>query len=141
MTYATLQNLTDRYGESMLIAITDRGDAATGEIDQAVVSRALADTDAMINGFLRAYRLPLTLVPPMLVDLAQVIAIYKLHRFEPDPKIRDDYKDALRLLDRIADGTVRLPIEGGEPAGAGGTGIMITDRERPLTEANMKGFI
>lgn len=141
MTYATLQNLLDRYGLSMLVAATDRGGEATGEVNHDVIARALANADARINSSLHRYRMPLAEVPPLLVDLAESIAIYKIHRYAPDPKIKDEYDAALRLLAQIAEGTARLPIEGVEPAGAGGTGVQITDRERPLTEANMKGFI
>lgn len=141
MTYATLQNLIDRYGESMLVNATDRGEEATGDIDEDTVARALANADALINGSLHRYRLPLAQIPPLLVDLAESIAIYKIHRYEPAPKIKDEYKDALRVLAQIAEGTVRLPVEGVDLPGAGGTGVKITDRERPLTEANMKAFI
>lgn len=141
MPYASLDHLTDRYGASLLMQLTDRGEVATGQVDVDVVDRALLDTDAMINGFLGRYLLPLATVPELLVDLAQVIAIYKLHRFKPDPKIEDDYKDALRLLRDISTGIVTLSIAGVEPPGTGGNGVRITDRERPLTEANLKGFI
>lgn len=141
MTYATLQNLIDRYGKTLLVKATDRAELATGEIDMAVVNRALANADALINGSMHRYKMPLAQVPPLLVDLAESIAIYKIHRFEPDPKIKDEYADALRVLKQIADGTSRLPIEGVEPQDSGSNGVMITDRERPLTEANMKAFI
>lgn len=142
MTYATLQQLTDRYGLQMLVNLTDRASEATGAVDTAVIDRALADTDAYIDGWLKArYVLPLAEVPPLLADLAQVIAIWKLHPHQPDPKIETDYKDARKTLEAIADGRVRLPVAGVDPLGSGESGARITDRERPLTEANLKGFI
>jgi phage gp36-like protein len=142
MSYASLDILTDRYGENMLVMLTDRTDVPTGMIDEDVVNRALSDTDAVIDGYLAArYALPVADVPPLLADLAQAIAIYKLHRTATDPKIEEDYKQALKTLEQIATGKVRLPIDGVEPSGSGDTGVRITDRERPLTAANMKGFI
>lgn len=142
MTYATQAQLTDRYGERMLIALTDRGEVATGTIDTDVIDRALADTDAMIDGYLAArYALPLSEEQPLVVDLAQVITIYKLHTHSADPKIEQDYKDALMTLDRIARGVVRLTAAGAEPDTTGGSGARMTDRERPFTEDNLKGFI
>lgn len=142
MTYATLQQLTDRYGSQMLVNLTDRAETASGLVNEAVIERALADTDAFIDGWLKArYVLPLADVPPLLADIAQVIAIWKLHTHQPDQKIETDYKDARKTLEAIADGRVRLPVAGVEPAGSGESGARITDRERPLTEANMKGFI
>ena len=142
MTYATLQQLSDRYGEEMLVLLTDRADVATGLIDAAVINRALADTDAMIDGFLKGrYILPLSETPPLLADIAQMISIWKLHRHQPNEKIEKDYKEAMSLLDRIATGKIRLPIDGAEPATSGGSGARITDRARPLTAENLKGFI
>lgn len=142
MTYATLQNLTDRYGARTLVALTDRGEVATGVVDADVVARALADTDAQIDGYLATrYALPLAAVPALVSDLAQVIAIWKLHPYDPDAKIRKDYDDALRVLRDIADGRARLDVGGVEPQGGGSGGVTITDRERPLSETNLKGFI
>ena len=80
MSCATLQQLTDRYGARMLVAITDRAESPTGLVDPEVVARTLADTDAMIDGYLAVrYRLPLASVPALVTDLAQMIAIWKLH--------------------------------------------------------------
>ncbi|MFN7003755.1 MAG: gp436 family protein [Roseinatronobacter sp.] len=142
MTYATLDQLKDRYSERMLVAITDRAEPPAGEIDAQVVNRALADTDAMIDGYLAVrYRLPLASVPALVVDLAQMIAIYKLHPYAPDPKIEEDYKGALRALSDISTGKIRLSVEGAELSGHTGSGARMTDRERPLTADNLKGFI
>lgn len=142
MTYATLQQLTDRYGARMLVALTDRGAVATGVIDAAVIARALADTDAMIDSYLAGrYALPLAEVPPALADIAQALAIWKLHPHQPDAKIELDYKEALRTLREINSGAVRIPVAALEPAGTGGSGARITDRERPLTAENLRGFI
>lgn len=142
MTYATLDQLTDRFGEALLIQLTDRETPATGAIVTAVVDRALADTDAMIDGYLASrYALPVAEVPALLADIAQAIAIYKLHVYGPDPKIAEDYKTAMRQLEQIGKGTIQLSVAGLPAAASGGTGARITDRERPLTAENLKGFI
>jgi phage gp36-like protein len=143
MSYATLTQMTERFGAGMLTALTDRAEMATGLVDEAVVSRALTEADAMIDGYLAGrYTLPLSEVPRLLADLAQVIAIWKLHLSEPDPKIIKDYDQALRSLRDIATGALRIPGAAGlEPAVTSGSGARITDRERPLTAENLKGFI
>lgn len=141
MTYATLDHLLDRYGSGLLLQLTDRGELATGRIDTDIVERALLDTDAAINARLGRYQFPLSEVPELLVDLAQSIAIYKLHRFKPDPKIEADYAEAMRTLRGISTGEVTLSIAGAEVPGTAGNGVRITDRERPLTAENLKGFI
>jgi phage gp36-like protein len=142
MPYTSLADLTDRYGEPMLVELTDRADPPANAIDAGVVDRALADTDALIDGYLKGrYRLPLASTPPVLRDLAQPIAVYKLHRHTASDKVRDDYRDAVRTLEKIARGEVRLDVAGVEPEASGSSGVRTNDRERPLTPDKLKGFI
>ncbi|MDE2595956.1 MAG: DUF1320 domain-containing protein [Sphingomonadales bacterium] len=142
MTYATLQPLIDRHGEQLLLQLTDRAVPPQGAIDTGVVDQALANTDAVIDGYLAGrYVLPLAAVPPLLADLALAIAIYKLHVYSPEAKIADDYKAAMAELDKIASGKIRLPLAGVEPAASGSTGVETIDRDRPLTPENLRGFI
>ena len=127
----------------MLLQLSDRSAPPSGVIDTGVVDRALANTDALIDGYLGGrYVLPLAETPPLLAGLAQEIAIYKLHAFQPDPKIEQEYKDALSQLDKISKGTIRLPLATvGEPAVTGADGVIAVDREREFTPENMTGFI
>lgn len=142
MPYATSDQLIERFGERMLVDLSDRADPPAGAIDAGVVARALADTDAVIDGYLAGrYALPLSETPPQLVDLALGIAIYKLHRYAPDDKIKADYDGAMKSLAQIAAGTIRLPAAGVEPAGSTGSGVETVDRERDLTPEGMRGFI
>mgnify|MGYP002078937080 CR=1 FL=1 len=142
MAYTNLASLTARYGADLLTRATDRGDVPTGQIDTDVVAKACDDATALIDGYLSGrYALPLVEVPPLIAALAEDVAIYRLHPYEPDPKIKADYEAALRALRDVAAGTIRLPVAGVEPASAGTSGAEFTDRERPMTEATMKGFI
>jgi len=140
--YASLALLTERYGNRMLLDLTDRATPPAGVIDSDVVVRALADADAVIDGYLGArYALPLDSVPPLVTSIALEIAIYKLHRFTPEDKIAAEYKAAIDTLRDIAKGTVRLPAAGIEPAASGSEGVMVTDRARPFTEDNLRGLV
>jgi phage gp36-like protein len=142
VTYATLAQLTDRYGEEMLVRLTDRAALPTHAIDETVVNRALADADALIDGYLQGrYVLPLVATPPLLTDIALAITIWKLHVYKPDEKIEADYKAAEKQLAQIASGTIRLSVAGVEPADEGGGGAVVTDRERPFTPESLTGFI
>jgi phage gp36-like protein len=143
MSYATLQQLIDKHGETMLIELTDRADPPTGAIEESVALRELANADAMIDGYLAArYALPLAEVPALLPPLAIAITIYKLHVYSAPEKIEADYKAAVADLDRIARGTIRLPGAAGvEPPSSGASGVRTNDRERPFTEENLRGFI
>lgn len=142
MSYTSLSDLTARFGETMLVHLTDRGDVATDTIDTDVIDQALKDADAMIDGYVGVrYALPMLTTPPLIGSLALTIAIYNLHTASPDPKIEEDYKAAIRTLRDISSGAVRLPIAGADAPGTGGSGARLTDRARPLTEASLKGFI
>ncbi len=140
MTYASLDNLIARFGEAMIRDLTDHTGA--GEIGQDVVSRALADTDAVIDASIGVrYRLPLAVVPALIADIALSIAAYKLHRYAPEQKVKDDYDQALKDLRELSVGTKKLDVAGNEPASSGAGGVVAIDRERPLTPEKLHGFI
>lgn len=140
--YTDLARLTARYGADMLIRATDRGPVPTGTIDAAVVAKACDDAAALIDGYLAGrYALPLAEVPPLVSALAEDIAIWRLHPYEPGDKLKADYDAAMRSLRDIGSGAIRLSVAGIDAPATGSTGAQFTDRERPLTEASMKGFI
>lgn len=142
MPYTTLDQMEDRFGTQMLIDLTDRGEVATGTIDMDVMNKALTSTDAIIDGYLKVrYALPLSEEQPLVKELAEAIAIYKLHVYQPDEKIAQDYRDAIASLRLIGEGAIQLSAAGVAPADSGTGGARVTDRERPFTEGNMKGFI
>jgi phage gp36-like protein len=143
MTYATQSGLIQRYGEQMLVALTDRADVPSGAIDADVVARALAEADALIDGYLAGrYSLPLTIVPPILPPIAEVIAIYSLHITEPEAKVKADYEAAMKRLAEISKGVILLKDAAGiEPPATGTSGAQITDRTRDFTPGTMTGFI
>jgi phage gp36-like protein len=142
VSYATLPQLIDRYGEPMLIELTDREDPPTEAIVAAVVDRALADTDAMIDGYLAGrYALPLAETPTLLTDLALQIALYKLHRNVASEKVQRDHDAAVRTLRDIASGAVRLSVAGLEPAGSDAGAVRTNEPDRRLTPGSMRGFI
>lgn len=142
MTYCTLQQLQDRYGDRMLIQLTDRSQPASGAIDVDVVNRAIADTDGLVDGHLSVrYQLPLSEIPALVVDLAQAIVIYKLHRKTASDKIEKDYDGALKLLRDLSNGKVRLDVAGAEPASSGNSDVITNEPARPMTSKNMTGLI
>ena len=143
MPYANLSGLTARYGQHMLVDLTDRALPPTGQIDVDVVQAALEDTDALIDGYLAGrYALPLAETPRLLSTVAEVVAIYKLHVSVVPDKIAADYRDQLKLLAAIAAGDVLLSgADGVEPAAPVATGVVYTDRDRDLTPENLRGWI
>jgi len=120
MSYATQQNLQDRYTEEFIIVATLEGSNA---IDVTRVARALQDADAEINVYLaQRYDLPLNApLDPLLEKLAGDIAMYLLPAdgLERTEHSRQRYDDAIKLLNKIATGKATLrttPVDGVETA-------------------------
>lgn len=129
MTYATQQNMIDRFGAVELTQLTDRSNS--GGIDAAVMARALADADAAINGYLSArYTLPLDPVPLVLERLACDIARYFLYEDRATEQVAKRYNDAVKMLEGISRGTVALGVDGANqaPAATGGPEYSAPDR-------------
>jgi phage gp36-like protein len=140
--YCTQIQLEARYGTALLVEISDRADVPTGAIDAALITRAIADATALIDGYLAGrYALPLATVPALVIDLAQRIAIYYAHSNVASEKIGKDYEAALRQLKDIASGLIKLDAGGAEPAGSGASEVRTNEPERPLSAATMKGFV
>lgn len=107
MSYATQQDLVDRYGLDEIVQLTDR--TGTGQVDATVVARALADADAIIDAYVGLVTtLPLSSVPPRLSQAACVIARYSLWQDGHPDRVRLDYEDAIAWLRDIAAGRASL---------------------------------
>ncbi|MEM9968488.1 MAG: DUF1320 domain-containing protein [Pseudomonadota bacterium] len=142
MSYATLDDLIDYCGEAELIGLTDREAAATGAIDMPTIEAALDKADAEINGYIaRRYVLPLATTPPIVIDLACVLTLWKLHIREPTEKYKKDHEEAQRKLREIGEGKFVLDVAGLEPETTSNAGARVTDRDRPFTETSLKSFI
>lgn len=121
MTYATQQDLIDRFGEEELIQLTDR--AGLGAVESIAVARALADAEAEIDSYLVVrYAVPVAPAPAMLVRVACDVARYRLYANAPTQPVRVAYEDAVKFLRDVAAGKASLGA-GAEslPAQSGGT--------------------
>lgn len=109
MTYATQQDLEERFGPQELAQLTDPDAGAV--IDATVVARALSDAAAEIDARLstRGYTLPLATVPTVLVRVAADLARYFLWDARASEQVRNRYRDAIGLLDKIGSGAIVLP--------------------------------
>jgi len=142
MAYATLQDLVDRFGAAELIQRTDRTKVPPEEIDADVVALHLADTDGLIDGYLKGrYALPLTPTPPALRKAACDIARRYILDESASDAVRKAFDEALRLLRDVADGRVDLTVEGEAPPKASGGGVQISAPARTFTDAALKGFL
>lgn len=112
MSYANQQNMIDRFGQSEVIALTDRDHI--GAIDDQVLDGGLAEADAEINPYLQPkYMLPLPVVPRIIVGMACDIARYRLcgGAVTETDEIRNRYKDAIKFLERVSRGEISLGLD------------------------------
>lgn len=113
--YASVADMVARFGETEIVELTDL--EHVGEIDAAVAERALEDATAEIDGYLVSrYRLPVTGAAPLLSLLCTDIARFRLQKGVSTEQARQRYEDAVRKLERIADGRINLPQEAPPPA-------------------------
>lgn len=141
--YATLQDLTDRFGETEIVQRTDRTNRPPTTIDTVVVDRALTDAGALVDGYVgKVYALPIALVPPVLTKATADIARYYLFgkAAEKDGEVERAYKEAVAWLKDVALGRVQLDVGGVVPEQPGGGQVHIAAPERRFTRANMRGL-
>ena len=142
MSYATQQDIIDRYGDDDLIIAADHdGD---GVADEAVVTQGLSDATDLINTYIgKRETLPLTTVPAVLKRLCVDIALYLMSK---PPSITEEkrkrYEDAVKLLQAISDGKVSLGVsESGEAAATTDNAeTNKTSSDRIFTMTKMKGY-
>jgi len=129
MGYCTLADIQRHLQASDLVDLTD--DAGTGEIDETVVTEAIAAADALIDGYISGrYAVPLATVPALVmrisVDLA-IVALYERKKFLDVPdQLRETRKNAVDLLKAIQRGDVLLGLAAGSTEAT--TGNVLTNK-------------
>jgi phage gp36-like protein len=122
--YCTLIDIFARIPEESVKQLTD--DEGANEVVEDRVNQAIADADALIDGYLGGrHSLPLDPVPSLITKLAVDISIYNLYARKIDtelPKaVSERYQNAMKVLDQIQKGMVTLGV-GNEVSGASATG-------------------
>mgnify|MGYP000002900306 CR=1 FL=1 len=127
--YCSIDDIRKNIPDISLIELTD--DNGTGQIENTIVSEAIAYADSTIDGYLRGrYSLPLNPVPKIIQKISIDIAIYHIYsrRFELEmPEgMQKRYENAVKLLEAIRKGTIELGIT--TQTGQTGTGYYITNK-------------
>ena len=120
MSYATVPDLLARLGEPRLTQLTDLADPSVGLYNPQVAQKALDDASDEIDGYLLGrYLLPMTAGLGVLRVHALTIAHYRLLGSAVDDATKDDYKNVLGYLAKVAAGTVSLMAAADAPAPLG----------------------
>lgn len=127
MAYCTQSDLQKRLPEQVLIQLTD--DDGVGAIDEANLAACIADADEEIDASLSMhYTLPFSATPAIVLRMSAELTVCYLYA-------RRDYMDlpkqwaercaaCRRMLDRFADGRLRLDVP--DPATDSDNGVEIS---------------
>lgn len=144
MPYCTISDLISQIPESNIIQLTD--DEGLGVVNQARVDKAITTADSVVDGYLRGrYSLPLSTVPELIKTIAIDITVYKLYErrleLEMPETMMSRYKNALKMLEQIQKGLIKLGIESAEAGtGQGHYKTNKTEADRTFSKSVLKKF-
>lgn len=141
--YITQASLITRFGTERITQLADR--AGDGTIDADVVTAAIDDAEATIDGLLGGrYDLDSlhAVDPPLVVSIAldlALVALAKGHNeqlIDADSGFRRQYEDAMALLGQIARGEISIGVD----TVAEETRVQIESNDRVFTRATLRGY-
>ncbi|MDR2018565.1 MAG: DUF1320 domain-containing protein [Syntrophobacterales bacterium] len=141
--YSTIDDIKKLLPEGALIQLTD--DEDTGAPVIARIDEAVVQADAEINAYCAGrYIVPFATTPDVIKKCSVDIAIYNLYsrHVEEIPETRADrYKNAIRLLEAIAKGTIS--IGAAEELSTNNSDSAVntkTNDDRTFTKESLAGF-
>jgi phage gp36-like protein len=139
MSYATQQDMIDRFEQNEIIQLTDTTNS--GVIDAAVLAKALSDADAQIDGYLVSrYTLPLATVPKSLVRFACDITRYYLYDDAATDEVRRRFEDAVKFLNLVAQGKLSFGPDANQVPTLASGGPQATGDDRTFNKANLADY-
>lgn len=144
MSYATIPDMCDRFGEECLLQLAppDLPDPAqaSGPCEPALLA-ALKDASETVDAYAAGrYKTPLNPVPGPVVRWTCDIARWYLDRARTDEAIRKAYEDAIHGLKDMAKGIVVFACDGVESAPAGAGQVFMSGPDRVFSITGMRGF-
>lgn len=115
--YATVKAMKLKFGETILIRLTDTERPYQGEINMEKLNSAMNEANSEIDAYVGSrYPLPLQVIPPFLTEIGCNLARYYAvtgDLSENDP-IKNRYESSIKTLTKISKGELTL---GSSPAG------------------------
>jgi len=138
MAYCTRDDMVSRFSEQEIMQLTDNKNL--GLIDELVLSQAISDASAEIDGYLSAYSLPLEGVPAVLVRSCCDVARYYLYDDGMIDRVEKRYDAVIKYLSQIAKGNISLGLS------AAGASVDVDDLAEMQSDASVfsrssNGFI
>ena len=138
--YATREDMVSAFGAKECISLTDR--EYVGAIDDDVLNGALTQASAEIDSYLCGrYPVPWTDEPRVLVGRCCDITRYLLcgAGTQMTEEIRLRYEDAIRYLERVADGRITLGRNNSGEVQRSGTGARMVSAGRVFGRDQTRG--
>ncbi len=138
MTYATQNDMVERFGNDEILQLTDKNNS--GVIDVTVLGLALADADATIDGYLAArYSLPLASIPAAIPMRAADLARYYLYGLQVPEQVKARHDDAILWLTQVSKGYIELGIDAPTQAAEVGQ-VLVTSSTRTFSQDALSDF-
>jgi len=138
--YAAQADILEQLDGDILIQLTDDADAGT--VDADMVTRAIADADAEIDGYCgKRYSVPFSTVPAIVRKFSVDIAIYNLYarrKGAPDDR-KQRYDNAVKFLANVAKGLISLGEDDPDSTPASNA-PEIDNEDRLFTRTTMEDF-
>lgn len=140
--YCTQDQMVERFGETVLIQLTDR--TQIGQIDADVLDAAIADASAEIDMHLAGrYALPLSVVPLPIARMACLLArdILAADSDSSDERWQAQAEAARKTLREIAAGRVSLGVDAADTKATAASGAQMQSGGRIWDRDDSKGYL
>lgn len=147
MAYASVSDMTTRYGFSVLQILAEKKtdydeNGNPQQTVEQIIDAALTDASAAIDGYIDGRAtLPLKVVPAALVRLACVLARYAMEDGVATEKALKEYEDALRLLEKVSTGDISLGLSVDDERPESGDIAIMENAGSVFSRRQSKGFI
>lgn len=138
--YVDKDYMIARFGEDVLIELTDRATPQTGEIVDAILDSAITTASGLIDGYVAGrYRVPITPVPEIIKDCTAKITFFYLCGERYTDANRKAYEDSVSILRDIGAGKAHLDAAGVEPASSRAE-ARVEAPDRVFSRDSLKGY-
>ena len=136
--FATADDMRARFGEDVLVQLTDQDGWNAQAI--AAVNVKLATATSIVEGYVAKYHAPAPgpAVPPLLIELTCDLAYVRLHRALSDD-LKDRRDQAMKQLKDISTGLLKID-QGLQDIPARGGAVIVPDRPRTFSRDSLEGF-
>lgn len=113
--YATVQDMIDRFGQAEMVRLTTPVDQPMDGVVMEAAQAKLADASAMVDSYVgRRYQVPMDVPPQIIVAHCCDIARYRLAQggnTSPTEDMRRAYEDAMAFLRDVSLGKAVLELD------------------------------